>query len=152
MVLLIKNPPANTRDVRDMGLILGLGMATHSSILAWRIPWTEEPGRLQSWGRKELDTTERLSTYRSEGHSFISCEDRVISHWHQCAAFCVSTYPLMDTWALSPSGFHELCYPKCFEHLLVFNCLGIYISDIHYSQKMPKAFEAQCDDRGLCDE
>ena len=34
------------------------GMATHSSILAWRIPWTEEPGRLQSTGSKELDTTE----------------------------------------------------------------------------------------------
>ena len=34
------------------------GMATHSSILAWRIPWTEEPGRLQSLGCKELDTTE----------------------------------------------------------------------------------------------
>ena len=33
-------------------------MATHSSILAWRIPWTEEPGGLQSMGRKELDTTE----------------------------------------------------------------------------------------------
>ena len=34
-------------------------MATHSSILAWRIPWTEEPGGLYSpWGRKELDTTE----------------------------------------------------------------------------------------------
>ena len=33
-------------------------MATHSSILAWRIPWTEEPGRLQSMGCKELDTTE----------------------------------------------------------------------------------------------
>ena len=32
-------------------------MATHSSILAWRISWTEEPGRLQSTGRKELDTT-----------------------------------------------------------------------------------------------
>ena len=31
-------------------------MATHSSILVWRIPWTEEPGGL--WGRKELDTTE----------------------------------------------------------------------------------------------
>ena len=40
------------------------GMATHSSILAWRIPWTEEPGGLlQSWGRKELDTTERLMLY-----------------------------------------------------------------------------------------
>ena len=35
-------------------------MATHSSILAWRIPWTEEPRRLQSMGRKESDTTERL--------------------------------------------------------------------------------------------
>ena len=36
-------------------------MATHSSILAWRIPWTEEPGGLHSpWGRKESDTTERL--------------------------------------------------------------------------------------------
>ena len=34
------------------------GMATHSSTLAWRIPWTEEPGRLQSTGSKELDTTE----------------------------------------------------------------------------------------------
>ena len=36
-------------------------MATHSSILAWRIPWTEEPGGLHSpQGRKESDTTERL--------------------------------------------------------------------------------------------
>ena len=33
-------------------------MATHSSILAWRIPWIEEPGRLSPWGRKELDMTE----------------------------------------------------------------------------------------------
>ena len=37
---------------------LGEGMATHSSILAWRIPWTEEPGGYCSQGRKELDTTE----------------------------------------------------------------------------------------------
>ena len=35
-------------------------MATHSSILAWRIPWTEELGGLQSTGHKELDTTEQL--------------------------------------------------------------------------------------------
>ena len=32
-------------------------MVTHSSILAWRIPWTEEPGRLQSMGSQESDTT-----------------------------------------------------------------------------------------------
>ena len=35
-------------------------MAPHSSTLAWKIPWTEEPGRLQSVGSLESDTTERL--------------------------------------------------------------------------------------------
>ena len=35
--------------------------AAHSSILAWEIPWTEEPGKLQSMGSQELDTTERLN-------------------------------------------------------------------------------------------
>ena len=34
------------------------GTATHSSILAWRIPWTEDPGGLQSMGRKKSDMTE----------------------------------------------------------------------------------------------
>ena len=34
------------------------GMATHSSMLAWRIPWTEEPGGLQSMGLQESDVTE----------------------------------------------------------------------------------------------
>ena len=39
-------------------------MATHSSILAWRIPWTEEPGRLYSpQGYKEWDTTEGLQLF-----------------------------------------------------------------------------------------
>ena len=37
------------------------GKTTHSSILAWIIPWTEEPGRLSPWGCKELETTEQLS-------------------------------------------------------------------------------------------
>ena len=35
-------------------------MATHSSVLAWKIPWTEKPDRLQSTGSKELDMTEQL--------------------------------------------------------------------------------------------
>ena len=38
---------------------LGKEMATHSSILAWEIPWTEEPGN--PWGRKESDMTEQLN-------------------------------------------------------------------------------------------
>ena len=40
---------------------LDKGMATHSSILAWRNPWTEEPGGLESKDCKELDTTEQLT-------------------------------------------------------------------------------------------
>ena len=39
------------------------GMATNSSLLAWRIPWTEEPGGLQSPDCKELNMTERLRTH-----------------------------------------------------------------------------------------
>ena len=51
----------------DLGSILGWegllekGMATHSSILAWRIPWTEELAGYSPWGYKELDTSERLT-------------------------------------------------------------------------------------------
>ena len=36
-------------------------MATHSSILAWRIPWTEEPGGYSPWGHTKLDTTEQVN-------------------------------------------------------------------------------------------
>ena len=52
----VKNLSANAGDEGDLGSILGLGrsleeeMSTHSGILAWRIPRTEEPGRLQSIG------------------------------------------------------------------------------------------------------
>ena len=52
VAIVIKNPPANAGDVRDAGLIVAQEdhleeeMATHSSVLAWRIPWTEEPGGL----------------------------------------------------------------------------------------------------------
>ena len=57
----LSNPPANARDqVQSLGQEdpLEKGTAAHSSILAWRVPWTEEPGGLQSTGCKELDVTE----------------------------------------------------------------------------------------------
>ena len=56
----VKNPPAMQESlVRFLGREdpLEEGMATHSSILAWRILWTEKPGRLQSMRSRELDTT-----------------------------------------------------------------------------------------------
>ena len=61
---MVKNLPAmqETR-VQSLGQEdpLEKGMATHSSILAWRIPWTGDPSGLQSLGCKESDTTERLT-------------------------------------------------------------------------------------------
>ena len=56
---LVKNPPANAGDVGDTKSLgqedpLEEGMATHSSILAWEIPWTKEPGRLQSIGSQTV--------------------------------------------------------------------------------------------------
>ena len=63
-VSVLKNPPAaQETQVRSLGWedLLIKEAATHSRILAWEIPWTEEPGRLQAHlfvSHKELDTTE----------------------------------------------------------------------------------------------
>ena len=60
VALVVKNPPAKAGDMRDAASIPGLGrspgggMATHSSVLAWRIPGTEEPGGLQSMGSQRV--------------------------------------------------------------------------------------------------
>ena len=68
---MVKNLPVNAGDV---GSIPGLGRAprerkaTHSSILAWRIPWTEGPGRLQSMGLQR----DRKSTRLNSSHRLTS--------------------------------------------------------------------------------
>ena len=56
---MVRNLPSSASDLGNAGLIPGLedpleeSMATHSSILAWEVPWTEEPGRLQSmWSQR----------------------------------------------------------------------------------------------------
>ena len=60
MVLVVKNPPANAGDIRDADSISGWEdslekeKATHSTILAWKIPWTEQPVRLQSMGSQRV--------------------------------------------------------------------------------------------------
>ena len=55
------------------------GMATHSNILAWRIPWTEEPGGLQSMGSQESDMTEHARTAQQ-------------TYLKDISSFCVTTY------------------------------------------------------------
>ena len=60
VTLVVKNPSANAGDIRDAGSIPGSedpleeGRAAHSIILAWRIPWTEEPDGLQSVGSQRV--------------------------------------------------------------------------------------------------
>ena len=71
-------------------------IATHSSILAWKISWTEEPGRLQSWGCRESDMTEWLT----HAHLFTppSNPDHANEHWHQQAADVAARW--LITWKL----------------------------------------------------
>ena len=60
---MVKNLPA-MQETRVQSLScedpLEKEMTPHTSILAWRIPWTEEPGRLQTMGSRDSDTTEQL--------------------------------------------------------------------------------------------
>ena len=63
-------------------------MTTHSSVLAWTIPWTEEPGRLRSKGSKELDTTEQLTP------KLLLC------------GICRTPWPLLGRVADAEHGYH----------------------------------------------
>ena len=58
-----------------VGKIPGGGCGTHSSILAWEIPWTEEPGGLQSVGHKELNTAQQLNNNNVAG----TCKNLILS-------------------------------------------------------------------------
>ena len=84
VALVVKKPPASAGDIRDMGSILGSGRSpgeghgssTHSSLLAWRIPWTEAPGGLQSIGShrvrhnwSDLTCTSLLKKKMTSSHS-----------------------------------------------------------------------------------
>ena len=68
---MVKNPPVNAGDTGDVGLTpaskdpLERKLATHSSILAWEIAWTENPGGLQSMGSHTVghDLSDRVHTY-----------------------------------------------------------------------------------------
>ena len=68
-------------------------MATHYSILAWRIPWMEEPGGLQSAGRKESDTTERLHL----STDYITSSLRLAERY----SFCPLLMPMSKAFSIS---------------------------------------------------
>ena len=68
---MVNNPPDNAGDVRDSVGSLGQedpleeGMATHSSLLAWRTPWREDPGGLQSMGSQSRTQLSDLTLTRT---------------------------------------------------------------------------------------
>ena len=80
-------------------------MATHSSILAWRIAWTEEPGGLYSpWGRKELEMT-NTHTFQLHGWGVtVATQDRIVTEFSLCLIFfcdLVQSYSLCTIYRLN---------------------------------------------------
>ena len=73
-------------------------MATHPSILAWKIPWMEEPG--SPWGRKELDMTEGLHSHLS-----LSCIGEGNGNPLQCS--CLENPRDGGTWWVAIYGFTQ---------------------------------------------
>ena len=65
--MVMNQPAMQETQVQPLGWedVLKKGMATHFSILAWRIPRTEEPGSYSPWSRKELDMTEQFKEVSS---------------------------------------------------------------------------------------
>ena len=95
MVQRLKRLPAMWETwVRSLGWEdpLEKEMATHSSTLAWRIPWMEELGGLQSMGHKESDTTERL-------------------HFHYCAHLCRKCSLDVSNFLDEISSLSHSCFP-----------------------------------------
>ena len=76
-------------------------MATHSSILAWRIPWTEEPVGLQSMGSQQLDTTEWLSIASSPLDLMASYNQITTSYTNHWNLFSFCCFQIMYALCLS---------------------------------------------------
>ena len=108
-----KNLPANARDIKDVGSSLGWdlleeGTGTHSSILAWRIPWTEEPGGPQSIGSQ-----------------------RVGRDWSDLACMHIqfSQHHLLEKAILSPMVWSCHFCGRSFDHMHN----GVFLSSLFYS-------------------
>ena len=97
VALVVKNPPVNAGDRRDAGSIPGSwrspggGTATRCSVLAWRIPWTEEPGELQSIGLQRVrNDWSDLARTHPENH-----------YWCGYSKMCLALCLLMAPWVVS---------------------------------------------------
>ena len=128
--LVVKNLPANSGDKRDMSLITGRKdplekeMAAHSSPLAWRIPWTEEPGGLPSMG------SESQTQPSNWAHTHIMGNTEVFSHADLSAKWedsiiqnhlyitNTSSYFALKTYFLD--YYSQNLYKACYSNILAF--------------------------------
>ena len=133
--LLVKNPPANSGDKKDGSLITGRKdplekeMATYSSILAWKIPWTEEPGGLPSMG------SQRVRHDWATEHIHITGNTQVFSHadlstkWEDSIIqnhlyiTNTSSYFALKTYFLE--YYSQNLYKACYSNILAFICKNI---------------------------
>ena len=101
MVLAVNNMPANAGDTRDVGSVPGLGRFPgggngNSSILAWKIPWAQEPGGLQSLVSQSWTRLRRLSTHST----FMFIQRIVIMPWKALSHIRLFATP----WTVTPPG------------------------------------------------
>ena len=121
MSLVVKNLPANAGYIKEVGLILesrrspGLGHAIHSNILAWKIPWSEEPGRLWSVGLHRVwhnwsnvacthARSDYDSDFRAQGKKICYCFHFFLSVCHEVIgldALILVFWKLSFKWAFS---------------------------------------------------
>ena len=80
--------------------------APHARILAWRIPWTEEPAGYSPWGHKESDTTEQLTHIHLQ--AFCIPEESVCSHFIS-TSICFYLFKILLMWTIF-KVFIEFCY------------------------------------------
>ena len=127
-------------------------MATHSSILAWKTPWAEEPGGLQSMGREESDTTERLHFHfslscigeRNGNPLQYSCLENPRDGGAWWAAVYGVTQSRTRLTRLSSSSSSRQCHTSHTGHSrLVFTCVPLWsFLEKHLSGHVPKCMRA----------
>ena len=106
---MVKNPPANAGDVRNMRSIPALGRSpggrhgNHPSILAWRIPWKEEPGGLRSVGSQSQTRLKWLSMHKEARQAFTM----ILQSWALTSGPLLALLPLGNTW--NRFGSNETC-------------------------------------------
>jgi len=108
VALMVKNPPAMWETwARSLGWDdpLEEGIATHSGILAWRIPWTEEPGRLQSMGSQRVRWLSEIHTLQ---------HTHTHTHTHRVALqYCIVPAMQESELVLRMSDWTELNWTEC---------------------------------------